>query len=90
MRKNNIDLGDSVDVIYLDFAKAFDKVSHSKLAQVLKAHGGIRGKILQWIISWLLDRSQRVVYNNKSSGWKQVWSVVPQGSVLGPLVLFFT
>ena len=90
MRKNNIDLGDSVDVIYLDFAKAFDKVSHSKLAQVLKAHGGIRGKILQWIISWLSDRSQRVVYNNKSSGWKQVWSVVPQGSVLGPLVLFFT
>ena len=88
--QNNIDLGDSVDVIYLDFAKAFDKVSHSKLAQVLKAHGGIRGKILQWIISWLSDRSQRVVYNNKSSGWKQVWSVVPQGSVLGPLVLFFT
>jgi len=69
--QNSTDLGDSVNVIYLDFAKAFDKVSHRKLAQVLKAHG-IRGKILQWIISWLTDRSQRVIYNSRSSGWKPV------------------
>jgi len=55
--QNNTDLGDSVDVIYLDFTKVFDKVSHRQLAQVLKAHG-IRGKILQWIISWLTDRSK--------------------------------
>ena len=40
---------------------------------------------MQWIISWLTDRSQRVIYNNRSSGWKPVWSGVPQGSVLGPL-----
>ena len=81
MVQNNTDLGDLVDVIYLDFAKAFDKVSHRKLAQVLKAHG-IRGKILQCIISRLTDRSKRVIYNRRSSGWKPVWSGVPQGSVL--------
>ena len=43
-----IDRGDSVDVIYLDFAKAFDKVPHQKL--LAKLHGyGIRGKIYKWI-----------------------------------------
>ena len=80
----NIDEGDSVDVIYLDFAKAFDKVSHKHLAKVLEAHS-IKGKILQWIISWLNDRSQRVYYNNKSSAWKPVWSGGPRVSALGPL-----
>ena len=57
-----IDQGDPVDVIYLDFSKAFDKISHSKLALKLKAHG-IRGKLLCWITDWLTNRSQWVCVN---------------------------
>ena len=60
-----IDQGDPVDVIYLDFSKAFDKISHSKLALKLKAHG-IRGKLLSWITDWLTNRSQVVCVNGSN------------------------
>lgn len=80
-----IDQGDPVDVIYLDFSKAFDKISHSKLALKLKAHG-IRGKLLSWITDWLTNRSQWVCVNGSNSKETEVGSGVPQGSVLGPLL----
>ena len=47
-----LDNGNCVDVVYLDFAKAFDKVPHKRLLSKLEAHG-IMGKILKWIGSWL-------------------------------------
>ena len=52
-----VDSGKPVDVIYLDFQKAFDKVPHARLLNKLLAHG-ISGKILQWIGEWLKGRQQ--------------------------------
>jgi len=58
----SIDAGDNVDVIFMDFAKAFDKVPHVRLGHRLESHG-VTGKLLRWILAWLADRKQRVCIN---------------------------
>jgi hypothetical protein len=80
-----LDEGQGLDVIYLDFRKAFDTVPHSRLAQKLKAYG-IQGSALSWVVDFLRNRRQKVTINGQSSEWMDVLSGIPQGSVLGPLL----
>jgi len=78
-----MDQGMTVDVIYMDFMKAFDKVPHDHLLHKLQ-NLGIHHKILLWLRDFLKDRSQVVSYNNCMSSSVEVRSGVPQGTVVGP------
>ena len=75
----------SVDAEFLDFAKAFDKVSHAHLLYKLECYG-IQGQILSWLRDFLTSRKQRVVLEGQASDRLSVTSGEPQGSILGPLL----
>jgi len=80
-----VDEGKAVDVVCLDFSKAFDIFSHSVLLEKLAAHS-LDGHSLHWVKNWLNGQSQRVVVKEVKSIWWPGPSVVLQGSVLWPVL----
>ena len=77
--------GSQVDIILLDFSKAFDKVPHARLLHKLLYYG-VNHNTVTWIKSFLENRNQNVVLEGAKSTSAQVLSGVPQGLVLGPLL----
>jgi len=79
------DEGGAIDIFYLDFAKAFDKMPRMRLLRKLRSKG-IEEGIVEWIADWLTDRTQRVSAQGCLSEESSVGSGVPQGTVLGPVL----
>ena len=78
------ELGIPYDCIYLDFAKAFDRVPHQRLLTKVNDLG-LQGELSNWIKDFLTGRKQRVMVNNTSE-WSDVTSEIPQGSALGSIL----
>ena len=79
------DEDNQIDILYLDFARAFDSVAHRKLLLKLKSYGLSR-QLLLWIEHWLIGRKQRTQINGKRSAWIDVKSGTPQGTSLSTIL----
>ena len=81
----NLKNSNTTDIIFIDFKKAFDSVSHQKLISKIESYG-IQGDLLEWLKAFLTNRTQAVRIHNCISDNISITSGVPQGSVLGPLL----
>ena len=82
---DSLDDGDKIDVVIVDFSKAFDLVSHGRLLTKI-AKSGVDSRLVVWIREFLLGRTQRVGVGGQLSEEVRVTSGVLQGSLLGPLL----
>lgn len=86
-----VDAGLVVAVVFIDFKKAFDSVSHAILETKLERDFGISGLRLDWLKSYLKERQQYTAVNVSTSELMPISFGIPQGSVLGPtLFTLFT
>ena len=80
-----LDAGHSINCVYMDYAKAFDTVSHRRFIYKLSTYS-ITEDVVSWINGFLSNRIQQVVIHGQESTWRSVASDIPQGLVLGPLL----
>ena len=84
-----LDQGGTIDAVYLDFMKAFDKVPHKRLMHKLSSHG-IGGQAHSWIESFLTGRTQRVKVDSATSGWRKVTTEFRKDLSWGPYSSYCT
>ena len=82
---SSFDEGLEVRSIFFDIAKAFDKVWHDGIILKL-TQNGVSGNLLNLLREFLNERKQRVILNGQFFTWENVSVVVPQGSILSPLL----
>ena len=75
--------------IFIDLSKAFDTVDHKILTKKLELYG-IKGCNLRWFESYLSNRKQFITYGDKQTNIETITCGVPQGSILGPLLILIT
>ena len=81
----NLDNNQQVDMLILDFSKAFDTVPHKRLLKKMESYD-INGNILSWLEAWLTQQEQQVIIEGDKTSTAKGTSGVPQGTILVPLM----